>query len=56
MASETKQVPIRFPVDVKVWIEEQARINRSSQNSEVIRAIRAAMTRTSPAEPQQGAD
>ena len=51
MSEVTKQLPIRFPVDVKAWIEEQARLNGSSQNSEVIRALRAAMAR-SDARPQ----
>jgi hypothetical protein len=44
--SEIKQLPIRFPPDVKSWLEDQAKHNGSSQNSEVIRAIRAAMDRT----------
>ena len=47
MSEATKQLPIRFPTDVKAWIEEQSRLNGSSQNSEVIRAMRAAMARTS---------
>lgn len=46
MRTETKQLPIRFPADVKSWLEGQAARNGSSQNSEVIRAIRAAMIRT----------
>lgn len=37
------QVGIRFPEDVKAWLEDQARLNRSSQNSEVIRSIRERM-------------
>lgn len=37
------QVGVRFPADVKAWLEDQARINRSSQNSEVIRSIRERM-------------
>lgn len=40
------QVGIRFPVDVKAWLERQARLNRSSQNSEVIRSVRERMTAT----------
>jgi hypothetical protein len=40
------QLPIRFPQDVKAWIEEQAAKNGSSQNSEVIRALRERMGRT----------
>ena len=37
------QVGIRFPADVKSWLEGQARLNRSSQNSEVIRSVRERM-------------
>ena len=48
---QAKQLPIRFPPDVKSWIEEQAKLNGSSQNSEVIRALRAAMTRTDNLQP-----
>lgn len=40
-----KQLPIRFPADVKAWLAEQAEKNASSQNSEVIRAIRERMER-----------
>jgi Arc/MetJ-type ribon-helix-helix transcriptional regulator len=43
------QFPVRFPRDIKAWIEEQAEKNGSSQNSEVIRALRDRMERTSPA-------
>ncbi|SDW00054.1 hypothetical protein [Celeribacter indicus] len=40
---ETVQIGIRFPKDMKAWLEEQSRLNRSSQNSEVVRAVRATM-------------
>jgi hypothetical protein len=40
------QLPIRFPIDVKEWIAAQAAHNGSSQNSEVIRAVRERMERT----------
>lgn len=36
---------LRMPADIKRWIEEQARKNGSSQNSEIIRAIRERMER-----------
>ena len=42
---EMKQLPIRFPADVKAWLADQARLNASSQNSEVIRAVRERMER-----------
>ncbi|RMC35350.1 Arc family DNA-binding protein [Paracoccus alkanivorans] len=37
--------PLRLPVDVKAWLAEQAAKNGSSQNSEVIRAVRERMER-----------
>lgn len=37
------QIGIRFPPDIKRWLEREADRNRSSQNSEVIRAVRQAM-------------
>ena len=36
---------LRVPRDVKAWLEAQAKLNGSSQNSEVIRALRAAMSK-----------
>lgn len=36
---------VRLPHDVKAWLSAQAERNQSSQNSEVIRAIRERMTR-----------
>ncbi|MBZ0124100.1 MAG: Arc family DNA-binding protein [Roseovarius sp.] len=40
-----KPFQLRLPDKVKAWIEEQAHLNGSSQNSEVIRAIRERMER-----------
>lgn len=37
------QVAIRLPADVKAFIKAEAQENASSQNSEIVRAIRAAM-------------
>ncbi len=45
MATKRPPLGIRLPDDLKAWIEEQAYLNRSSQNSEVVRAVRAAMER-----------
>lgn len=42
----------RLPHDVREWIEAQARLNASSQNSEVIRAIRERMERARQQEAQ----
>lgn len=40
-----KQLKINLPVEIKAWLEEKAKINGSSQYSEVIRAIRERMER-----------
>lgn len=42
---DVKQLPLRIPADLKAWIEDQAERNGSSQNSEIIRAIRERMDR-----------
>lgn len=34
------QAKVRLPTDLKEWIAAQSQINRSSQNSEVVRAVR----------------
>ena len=48
--TERKALPLRLPIDLKRWIEEQAEANGSSQNSEVIRAVRERMVRTEQAQ------
>ena len=40
---------LRLPPDAKAYIEAEARENASSQNSEIVRAIRAAMKTKDPA-------
>lgn len=45
------QVGIRFPADMKAWLEDQARLNKSSQNSEVVRSVRERMKATGVASP-----
>ncbi len=45
------QMKLRLPEQLKTWIKEQAYLNGSSQNSEIIRAIRERMDRM--AETQQ---
>lgn len=47
--NKTVQVAIRFPADVKAWLAAQAEKNGSSQNSEVIRAVRERMERAETA-------
>lgn len=36
---------LRLPVDIKLFLDAQAELNASSQNSEIIRAIRERMER-----------
>jgi hypothetical protein len=40
---QTKAVLLRLPLDVKAWIEQEAARTLASQNSEIIRTIRARM-------------
>lgn len=47
---ERHQIKIRLPTDAKAFIEAEAKENSSSQNSEIVRAIRAAMKAKGPAE------
>ncbi len=49
MARNDPQVAIRLPPDVKAFIKAEAKENASSQNSEIVRAIRAAMKAKDPA-------
>lgn len=35
--------PLRLPSDIKAWLVEQAQRNASSQNSEIVRAVRERM-------------
>ncbi|WBU51876.1 Arc family DNA-binding protein [Paracoccus sp. SCSIO 75233] len=41
--TDRKPMQIRLPADLKEWIAGQASENGSSQNSEVIRAVRERM-------------
>jgi hypothetical protein len=45
---ETKAVQLRLPVDVKTWLERAAARTLSSQNSEIVRIIRARMDAQQP--------
>lgn len=35
-----KLMQLRLPADLKTWVQKQANANASSQNSEIIRAVR----------------
>ncbi|MBK0326293.1 Arc family DNA-binding protein [Rhodobacteraceae bacterium F11138] len=43
--ADRPQLLLRLPRDLKVWLAAQSEENASSQNSEVIRAIRERMAR-----------
>ena len=43
--TDRKPMQLRLPPDLKAWLKAQAEKNGASQNSEVIRAVRAAMAR-----------
>ncbi|MEY9421135.1 hypothetical protein ABIF69_007577 [Bradyrhizobium japonicum] len=45
---QTKAVLVRLPADVKVWLENEARKTFASQNSEIVRCIRARMDADPP--------
>jgi predicted HicB family RNase H-like nuclease len=43
--TDRKPLQLRLPADLKDWLKAEAEKNGASQNSEVIRALRAAMER-----------
>ncbi|KGJ07791.1 hypothetical protein [Paracoccus sphaerophysae] len=43
--TDRKPMQLRLPADLKAWIAAQSALNQSSQNSEVIRAVRERMDR-----------
>jgi len=43
------QLKIRLPLDAKAFVERQAEEDSSSQNSVIVRAVRAAMKAKGPA-------
>lgn len=49
--SNIVQMKVRVPTDVKRWLQIQATLNRSSQSSEIVRALRERMTQVDMAEP-----
>lgn len=50
MSRTDPQVAVRLPPDVKAFIQAEARENASSQNSEIVRAIRERMKAKGPVE------
>jgi predicted HicB family RNase H-like nuclease len=47
---EADRLLVRLPRDVKAWIQREAARNGASQNSEIIRSIRARMEPAAEAE------
>lgn len=45
--TDRKPLQLRLPPDLREWVKAEADKNASSQNSEIIRALRAAMERAS---------
>lgn len=43
--TNTEKMQLRLPPDVKLWLHKQSKRNASSQNSEIVRAIRERMDR-----------
>jgi hypothetical protein len=37
------RIPLRLPPDMKSWLEQEAERNFTSQNAEIVRAIRSRM-------------
>jgi hypothetical protein len=51
---ETTGILLRVPVSVKKWLEKEAARTLASQNSEIIRCIRARMDNEQPRERVAG--
>jgi hypothetical protein len=49
MSKATIDLRVRLPADAKAFVEGEARENSSSQNSEIVRAIRERMKTKGPA-------
>ena len=43
--TNTEKLQLRLPPDLKLWLNKQAKRNGSSQNSEIVRALRERMDR-----------
>ena len=43
--TDRKPLQLRLPTDLKAWVAAQAAKNASSQNSEIVRAVRERMER-----------
>lgn len=45
ITNDDKQYKVRLPRDLERWVAREARRNRSSQNSEIVRSVRERMDR-----------
>ncbi len=43
--ADRAEMVVRIPQDVKAWLQREAALNCASQNSEIIRCLRARMDR-----------
>lgn len=43
--TNSEKMQLRLPPDLKLWVSKQAKKNSSSQNSEIVRAIRERLER-----------
>jgi hypothetical protein len=48
MRLNTETFVVRLPPDLKLWLVKQSQKNGSSQNSEIIRAVRERKEKVSP--------
>lgn len=46
--TKRKPLQLRLPEDLKTWLKQQAAQNGSSQNSEIVRAVRERADRMQP--------
>ena len=53
MATNDPHIRLRIPRDLKDWVSDQARQNASSQNSEIVRALRERQQRGLQAAPHE---
>ena len=54
LKNEAPKILLRLPHELKNWIEQKAQENWTSQNAEVIRAIRSRMESEQPPERAAG--
>jgi hypothetical protein len=46
---QSVRMPLRLPPDLKLWLKQEAERNFTSQNAEIVRAIRSRMDSEQPA-------